>query len=671
MQRLVYLAACLLIGAGGAAVGGLALPAQGLRGHYYTNLTRNGPPVAIAIDRSPSTDTLDNGTGGVWPVFSVEWTGFLIVDRPASYEFAVTSDDGSELAIDDRVVVDNGGQHGPQEARGSIDLAAGLHPIRLRYEQAGGGFALEVRYAPAGEPPAELRPSQLTPDAMSYQAYRVRRAVPWAAALVAVALWIVVRRRDDVTRRATKRAAIVAAIERPAVAIAVIVSVGLVARVCMMFGSNAILWGDSDVFLSAVDAIRAGRYLDHDPFRTLLYPYFLAPFLSAYSEPPMDQVIIAAQHLLGVAAAVCFYLAGRRAVGSGAAFAGSLIFTLHTTQLFYENSILSEVLFVFVLAAAVLVIGRLVDAPSWRGAVAAGAACAALTYTRPVAQWFFLVPVVFVLVRSTVWRERLVLAAAVTITFAALMLPWALLNQRQFGFFGIAIGQGFGLYIRVFDIDRLDPPEDTRYPEARDVLARARAIGQLSPATYVRDWLGDRQRYSMVQRDRIMAAAAAEAALDAPLQFALNSLRQWRLQLSGPLGDEAICTSPEVGPYICSLRTIGYAREPFLNRPRHADQPMRQWVVRYFRYARIPITIVSAIALFGVLASLAQPGGAAAHGALLALTIAYFTFLPAFAQSPQDRYRLPADALLFMFAAFGIRRLWRRESSGGQATLIE
>jgi len=39
------------------------------------------------------------------------------------------------------------------------------------------------------------------------------------------------------------------------------------------------------------------------------------------------------------------------------------------------------------------------------------------------------------------------------------------------------------------------------------------------------------------------------------------------------------------------------------------------------------------------------------------LTAAYFTFLPAVAQSPQDRYRLPVDAVLFILAAFGIKTL--------------
>ena len=66
MQRVVTVALWARVAVGGAALGRLALPAEGLRGHYFTNLTRSGQQVAIAIDRSLSTDTLDNGTAGIY-----------------------------------------------------------------------------------------------------------------------------------------------------------------------------------------------------------------------------------------------------------------------------------------------------------------------------------------------------------------------------------------------------------------------------------------------------------------------------------------------------------------------------------------------------------------------------------------------------------------------------
>ena len=70
--------------------------------------------------------------------------------------------------------------------------------------------------------------------------------------------------------------------------------------------------------------------------------------------------------------------------------------------------------------------------------------------------------------------------------------------------------------------------------------------------------------------------------------------------------------------------------------------------------------VVSGLAALGAVACLGLAGDAVLPALLLVLTAAYFTFLPAFAQSPQDRYRLPADALLFILAAFGVTILSRR-----------
>ncbi len=151
-----------------------------------------------------------------------------------------------------------------------------------------------------------------------------------------------------------------------------IVIVGLAVRILMMLGSDAILWGDSDVFIETFGAIRSGRFLDHDPHRTLLYPYFLTAFLIWSGEPPMDQVIVGAQHLLGIVTAVCLFLAGRPVFGSRAALAGALLLTVHTTQLFYEVSILSEVLFECLLAIAGADDG-VCPSPTMRGAIITGA----------------------------------------------------------------------------------------------------------------------------------------------------------------------------------------------------------------------------------------------------------------------------------------------------------
>jgi len=296
--------------------------------------------------------------------------------------------------------------------------------------------------------------------------------------------------------------------------------------------------------------------------------------------------------------------------------------------------------------------------PSVRGAIVTGLACAVLTLTRPVAEFFFVVPLAASIVVSKHWRERLKVAAALAITVAAILLPWASVNQRQFGFFGVALGRGFGMFIRVFDVDHLPPPPQTRYPDVKDALEHAKQTTQLSPATLVRDDLR-RRRYSTAQADAMMNRFAMEAVVQHPWRFEINSFKQWGIQLGGSMSDETICSSAQ-GPYVCSPRTQGYAREPFLNRPRYADEPVRPLVVAYIRHAQIPMAVVVALAVFGLVAFVAERPPQLMTGVFLGLVVAYFTFLPAFGQSPQDRYRLPVDALLFMFAALGLTRLVRR-----------
>ena len=72
----------------------------------------------------------------------------------------------------------------------------------------------------------------------------------------------------------------------------------------------------------------------------------------------------------------------------------------------------------------------------------------------------------------------------------------------------------------------------------------------------------------------------------------------------------------------------------------------------------VPIRLITVRAMLGVLAYVARPQPPHPRR-LPALIIAYLTFLPAFAQAPQDRYRLPIDALLFMFAGVGVATVAR------------
>lgn len=80
----------------------------------------------------------------------LEFSGFIRVDEPGVYRFALTSDDGSMLWIRDQVAVDNDGLHGSETKEGFVALATGFHPIRVAWFNRTGGASLELQWCRVG-----------------------------------------------------------------------------------------------------------------------------------------------------------------------------------------------------------------------------------------------------------------------------------------------------------------------------------------------------------------------------------------------------------------------------------------------------------------------------------------------------------------------------------------
>jgi hypothetical protein len=75
--------------------------------------------------------------------FAIDYTGKFWIEHPGKFKFALTSDDGSRLYIDDRIVIDNDGIHPTATKEGTVELAFGVHRIRVSYYQ-GPGFELAL-----------------------------------------------------------------------------------------------------------------------------------------------------------------------------------------------------------------------------------------------------------------------------------------------------------------------------------------------------------------------------------------------------------------------------------------------------------------------------------------------------------------------------------------------
>lgn len=70
----------------------------------------------------------------------LEWFAILYrakfwVTQTRAFRFALESDDGSKLYIDNRLVIDNDGGHAPFGCIGQAELAQGPHEVRVEYFQ--------------------------------------------------------------------------------------------------------------------------------------------------------------------------------------------------------------------------------------------------------------------------------------------------------------------------------------------------------------------------------------------------------------------------------------------------------------------------------------------------------------------------------------------------------
>lgn len=87
--------------------------------------------------------------------------GLLKITKTGVYEFYTTSDDGSQLFIDNELVVDNDGKHDMEEKSEKAILQKGLHRIKIIYYDSGGGNGLSVSYNLQGQSKQVIPPTVL------------------------------------------------------------------------------------------------------------------------------------------------------------------------------------------------------------------------------------------------------------------------------------------------------------------------------------------------------------------------------------------------------------------------------------------------------------------------------------------------------------------------------
>ena len=211
-------------------------PQRGVTAAFYSNRHWRGEPAIARVERQINLDFLSADSAASLPQqdFSVEWTGWLRIDRDGQYTFSTRSDDGSTIEIDGGVVVDNGGVHDPTTRAATIAMTPGMHQIRVRFEQAAGGFQFRASWTPPDDKGESALPTQQLfvhkpPAVIVFLTRRI--ALVWVLSCLALALIVTARiakRAREGAKTDLRRAALRATVSVAATIVTLFVTEGLV-----------------------------------------------------------------------------------------------------------------------------------------------------------------------------------------------------------------------------------------------------------------------------------------------------------------------------------------------------------------------------------------------------------------------------------------------------------
>jgi hypothetical protein len=374
----------------------------GLQGHYYLQGAAQVDTFS-RVDREITTRALSPlPRAFARQPFRAHWDGFVHVDRPGRYVFQLAADDGAWLEIDGRLVIDNGGGPGPLHGEGSIDLAAGLHLINLRFFQLSERWQLDLRWGLEGERREPLKSPALLHVPLKGVTYTAARLlylnVPYVPFLCIAAVLLL---SIDLLAPAFRRLGVSETLRDPALVGLLCVSL-LLNAVGIFWGINR-RWAPDEILPSGVlEAIQLrfanGWHGPYPPFHYYILGLAYLPFLltewfvGAWSSMPFHLLnrsvsLVMAAGVVTLTSATAKEFSSRR---------GGLLAALLTALLlpfvYYAKTSNLDVPYLFWFSWAMLFYARIIVAGDVRAYAGFAIAAALATATKDQAYGFFVGP---------------------------------------------------------------------------------------------------------------------------------------------------------------------------------------------------------------------------------------------------------------------------------------
>ena len=191
---------------------------------------------------------------------------------------------------------------------------------------------------------------------------------------------------------------------------------------------------DGRGYIRPFDLAKFGRVVPTAEYPPM-FPYFLSLFARLGARSVEAQRLV--MGVVGSGTVVLIALIGRRVGGTAVGIVAGVLAAVYPMLFLAEATLMSESLFVFLVAAALLLAYAAADRPDLFRFVALGAVLGLATVTRAEAMVlavFLVVPLVWRLRDSSVGR-RIAMGALVLAVAAIVVVPWSVRNARTFNEF--------------------------------------------------------------------------------------------------------------------------------------------------------------------------------------------------------------------------------------------
>lgn len=179
-----YAVAAVALTAALIVLGGALDERIGVGRQVYPSVGFSGAPVLADFSPDVSLGFLDADPNLPRRFFSARWRGFWYVPEPVEIELYGAGDDRLDVWLDGALVIRRTPPADMHTEVRTLRLDAGVHELRVEYEQHGGGSSLYLAWAPRGGRPRPIPPHRLFREWPVAEDTRLARRVEWLERVV-------------------------------------------------------------------------------------------------------------------------------------------------------------------------------------------------------------------------------------------------------------------------------------------------------------------------------------------------------------------------------------------------------------------------------------------------------------------------------------------------------